>query len=135
MEVQVVADESCFEQKGDMLAIKMPSDVTIPPRDQIVVDLKFSIALPEGTVGLLIACAGWSQQMVVTAGVIGTNDRTPVHAVFCNLTNEPIELLKDMPVVQLLVQPVLRIYPLPVEKLTRYGPASPPKRQKVDSEQ
>jgi dUTP pyrophosphatase len=149
MEIQVCIEQhdriGYVSEQSAGLDIRMPSAVSLPALGQVIVDLKFSIALPAGTVGLLKVRSSWGKKILVNAGVIDSDYRGSLRAILQNLTSAMLDITPNDSVVQLLVQPVLQIRPLFVDKLSASargesgfgssGAEGGSKRQKVEPDQ
>ncbi|MCX5786009.1 MAG: dUTP diphosphatase [Elusimicrobia bacterium] len=81
--------------------------VEIPPQSAVKARTGLSIALPEGTAGIVWGKSSLeSQGLIVTAGLVDEGYRGEVLVCLFNLTNEPKNLAKGQKMAQLLVMPV-----------------------------
>jgi len=87
----------------------LPEDLSLAPNEQQTVALGIAVELPSNTVGLLWEKSSRGAQGLQTfGGVIDEGYRGEVKAILKNTTAEMLSYAAGTPIVQLLVQPILR---------------------------
>ena len=108
-----------YSHKGDAGLDIFSSVDTVLKRGQIApIPTGIKISIPAGYVGLIWDKSGVSLKGVHrVAGVIDSGYRGEVSVVLINLSSEPFVIKKGMKIAQMLIQPVIEVKVIEVEKL------------------
>lgn len=95
-----------------------PSDVVVPPKTRIRVDIGFAVGIEPGYYGDIRSRSGLTLLgLDVCPGVVDSDYRGPVGVMLQNTTKEPIKIEKGRAIAQMLILQVWRFPVMTVEAL------------------
>jgi dUTP pyrophosphatase len=100
-----------YEHEDDAgIDLRSSVDITIKPHETQVVPTGIKMAIPQGYVGLVWDKSGYAANNSIhcLAGVIDSGYRGEIKIVMVNLGSKDFEINKDMKIVQILIQPIIR---------------------------